>query len=225
MMIDDFLQTCRDDLDRVVVGDLGRAIEAGAIVVDIRPIEWRERNGEMPGAHIIDRNVLLWRLSPTSETRSMDLGPDSHVILFCNDGFASSVAARQLHDVGVPALPTSSAGTTAGRPRRPRQRPDQISGIRKDRGTAIESNTRSHRRVQGRPRPLTLNRRLAYRGLTKQVLARGLSGSRRRPFRCRTVRFPRFRWVAAGESSHTPDARSLPDHLGRSRGRGSPNSS
>ena len=82
--------------------ELDDAVAKGAILVDIRPEESRTGNGEMPGAHIIDRNVLLWRLSPSSATRSLDLSTGSRVIVFCNDGYASSIAATQLQDVGLP---------------------------------------------------------------------------------------------------------------------------
>ena len=51
---------------------------------------------------IIDRNVLLRRLSPSSATRSFELSTDSRVIVFCNDGYASSIAATQLQNVGLP---------------------------------------------------------------------------------------------------------------------------
>lgn len=56
--------------------------------------------GELPGAVAIERNVLEWRLSPSSEDRTYDV-EDRRVILFCNDGYASSLAAAALKDVGV----------------------------------------------------------------------------------------------------------------------------
>ena len=50
--------------------DLDAEIAAGALVVDTRPVEQRDRDGELPGAVVVDRNVLEWRLDPTSP------GPD-----------------------------------------------------------------------------------------------------------------------------------------------------
>ena len=56
----------------------------------------------MPGATVIDQNVLLWRLAPSSGARSHDISAGQPVILFCNDGYSSSLAAATLKDLGVP---------------------------------------------------------------------------------------------------------------------------
>ena len=83
-------------------GDLAAVWAAGGLVVDIRPTELRERDGEMPGALVVDRNVLDWRLDPTSPHRLAALtGPDQPVVLFCDEGYASSLAAAGLRDLGL----------------------------------------------------------------------------------------------------------------------------
>ena len=83
-------------------GDLAAVWAAGGLVVDIRPVELRERDGEMPGALVVDRNVLEWRLDPTSPDRLAALtGPDQPVVLFCDEGYASSLAAAGLRDLGL----------------------------------------------------------------------------------------------------------------------------
>ena len=83
-------------------GDLAAVWAAGGLVVDIRPVELRERDGEMPGALIVDRNVLEWRLDPSSPHRLAALtGPDQPVVLFCDEGYASSLAAAVLRDLGL----------------------------------------------------------------------------------------------------------------------------
>ena len=75
---------------------------AGGLVVDIRPVELRERDGEMPGALVVDRNVLEWRLDPTSPHRLVEVtGPEQPVVLFCDEGYASSLAAAGLRDLGL----------------------------------------------------------------------------------------------------------------------------
>ena len=77
---------------------------AGAIVVDIRPVEQRRRHGEIPGAIVIDRNVLEWRLDPRSESRLPFVGTDiydHHIILVCQQGYSSSLAAATLQEVGL----------------------------------------------------------------------------------------------------------------------------
>ena len=74
----------------------------GGLVVDTRPVELRQRDGEMPGALIVDRNVLEWRLDPTSDHRLPEVtGPDQPIVLFCDEGYASSLAAAGLRDLGL----------------------------------------------------------------------------------------------------------------------------
>lgn len=99
--IDELLEQARSKLHRVTAEQLEAEMAAGAVVVDIRPVEQRERDGELPGAVIIDRNVLEWRLARSSEARSMDLAADQAVIVMCNEGFQSSLAAATLQELGL----------------------------------------------------------------------------------------------------------------------------
>lgn len=99
--IDQYLEEARSKLSRVSPEDLPEALDRGAILVDIRPEMERSVEGAMPGALVIERNVLLWRLSPSSDARSVEVQPGQQVIVFCNDGYASSLAAATLHEVGV----------------------------------------------------------------------------------------------------------------------------
>jgi rhodanese-related sulfurtransferase len=89
-------------LDRVEPDDLAAEVAAGALVVDIRPQQNREDEGLMPGAVVVDRNVLEWRLDPTSPDRIAESDdPDRRVVLFCNEGYASVLAAESLRKVGL----------------------------------------------------------------------------------------------------------------------------
>jgi rhodanese-related sulfurtransferase len=100
--IDSLLARARAGLDRVHVEDLDAELAAGAWLVDTRPVEQRERDGEIPGATVIDRNVLEWRLDPTSSARLPEADdPDRRVILFCNEGYSSSLAAATLRELGL----------------------------------------------------------------------------------------------------------------------------
>ena len=75
----------------------------GALVVDTRPADQRTRDGELPGAVVIDRNVLEWRLDPTSPSRLDGLDdPDRRVIIVCNEGYSSSLSADTLRRLGLP---------------------------------------------------------------------------------------------------------------------------
>lgn len=99
--IDELLAAARDRLDRVEARDLGAEIDNGALVVDIRPVEQRTRDGALPGAIVVDRNVLEWRLDPASDHRIAETGYDRRIILVCNEGYASSLAAATLRDLGI----------------------------------------------------------------------------------------------------------------------------
>lgn len=99
--IDDYLEEARARFARVSPEDLEDAMSAGALVVDIRPEANRRREGELPGAVIIERNVLEWRLAPSSDARSIEVEPGRSVIVVCNEGYQSSLAAATLIDLGV----------------------------------------------------------------------------------------------------------------------------
>jgi rhodanese-related sulfurtransferase len=100
--IDELLERARSGLDRVQPERLGEEIASGALVIDIRPIAQRQRDGELPGAIVIDRNVLEWRLDPTSPHRlPIATGHDVRLILVCNEGYSSSLAAATLQELGL----------------------------------------------------------------------------------------------------------------------------
>jgi rhodanese-related sulfurtransferase len=96
------LEECRRGLDRVEPEDLAEVEAAGALVVDIRPADQRQRDGELPHAVVIDRNVLEWRLDPSSPHR-LPIADDAQrrIVLVCNEGFSSSLAARTLQVLGL----------------------------------------------------------------------------------------------------------------------------
>lgn len=99
--IDELLEAARSKLDRITAERLQEEIEAGAVVVDIRPVEQRRRDGEIPGALVYDRNVLEWRLAPSSSSRDVELEEGQRVIIVCNEGYQSSLAAATLQDLGI----------------------------------------------------------------------------------------------------------------------------
>ena len=99
--IDQLLAEARARIERVEPGDLAAEQEAGALVVDTRPGEQRERDGDIPGAVHIERNVLEWRLDPTSPDRIDATGYDRRIIVVCNEGYSSSLAAATLRDLGL----------------------------------------------------------------------------------------------------------------------------
>ncbi len=100
--IDRLLAECRRDQWRVEADQLEAVAAAGALVVDIRPVEQRSRDGNLPGAVVVDRNVLEWRLDPTSPHR-LPIADDADrvVVLVCNEGYQSSLAAHTLQQLGM----------------------------------------------------------------------------------------------------------------------------
>jgi rhodanese-related sulfurtransferase len=103
MSIDDVLAQARRGLERLYPDDAQVAAREGAVLVDIRPAINRELEGEIPGALWIDRNVLEWRLDPAADSRIQQASYDAQIIVFCNEGYASSLAARSLRDLGITA--------------------------------------------------------------------------------------------------------------------------
>jgi rhodanese-related sulfurtransferase len=101
LTVDELLQAVRGRLDRLDPYEARDAVAAGAVMVDIRPALNRELEGEIPGAVVVERNVLEWRFDPRSPDRLPEASPDAHLILVCNEGYASSLAAASLHDLGL----------------------------------------------------------------------------------------------------------------------------
>jgi len=100
--VEALLAAAREVLDRVQPVDLASEIALGALVVDTRPVEQRNQDGELPGALVVDRNVLEWRLDPTSPHRISEMTDrDRRVIIVCNEGYSSSLAAATLQRLGL----------------------------------------------------------------------------------------------------------------------------
>lgn len=100
--INEILANARARLTRVGPHETYAAMSRGAILVDIRPAAQRGEFGEIPGAVIIERNVLEWRLDPRSEARLPFAGAyDLEVIVTCQEGYTSSLAAAALQDLGL----------------------------------------------------------------------------------------------------------------------------
>jgi rhodanese-related sulfurtransferase len=101
--IDRMLSEARRTLPRrPTAADLAGLHARGSLVVDIRPIGLRQRDGELAGAVVVDRNQLEWRLDPTSPYRLAEVtGPDQQIVVVCDEGYASSLAAATLQRLGL----------------------------------------------------------------------------------------------------------------------------
>ncbi len=100
--IDELLALARARLDRGAPELLAAERVAGALIIDIRPLEQRQADGPLPGALVIDRNVLEWRLDPLSDHRIPEsIDHDQRIVIVCNEGYGSSLAAASLQDLGL----------------------------------------------------------------------------------------------------------------------------
>jgi rhodanese-related sulfurtransferase len=101
--VDRVLARARDAIaPRPGPAELAAVWAGGGLVVDIRPVELRSRDGEMDGALVVGRNVLEWRLDPTCAHRLPEVtGFDQVIVLVCDEGYASSLAAAGLRELGL----------------------------------------------------------------------------------------------------------------------------
>ena len=127
--VEDLLWEARAGLDRLSPARAAAALARGALLVDIRPHAQRVAEGEVPGALVLERNVLEWRLDPQSSARLPEAAYDLEVVVLCSEGYTSSLAAASLQVLGLgratdleggfaawraAALPVVAGGTPAG---------------------------------------------------------------------------------------------------------------
>jgi rhodanese-related sulfurtransferase len=102
--VEELLADARSRLDRLDPVAAHDAVAGGeALLVDIRPQWQRAAEGEIPGALVVERNHLEWRLHPDSDARVPAAVPGQHWIVVCREGYTSSLAADALNSIGVPA--------------------------------------------------------------------------------------------------------------------------
>ncbi|MFF4339072.1 rhodanese-like domain-containing protein [Kitasatospora sp. NPDC001540] len=100
--VDQLVARARAGLDRPDPARAWTELADGARLVDIRPAAQRAREGEIPDALVIERNVLEWRLDPTGSHRIPEaVDHDVRWIVVCSEGYASSLAAASLQELGL----------------------------------------------------------------------------------------------------------------------------
>ncbi|MFF5055835.1 rhodanese-like domain-containing protein [Micromonospora sp. NPDC000663] len=100
--IDALLEQARAGLHRLTPQQTVEAVRGGALLVDTRTETQRREQGDLPGAIVIDRTVLEWRLDPASAWRIPEAtGYDREIILVCRQGYSSSLAAASLQTLGL----------------------------------------------------------------------------------------------------------------------------
>jgi rhodanese-related sulfurtransferase len=112
--IQELLDKCRVDVVRLSPEETAAALADGALVVDTRTESQRAEQGELPGAVVIDRTVLEWRLDPTSPDRIAEATDhDVQIVVVCRQGYSSSVAAASLRSLGLWRATDMSGGVEA----------------------------------------------------------------------------------------------------------------
>ncbi|MGY1672296.1 rhodanese-like domain-containing protein [Geodermatophilus sp. SYSU D00710] len=100
--VDQLLAEARSRITRVTPAEAAQRVAAGAVLVDIRPQSQREAEGEVPGALVVERNHLEWRFDPESDARvPQATGYDVDVVVLCQEGYTSSLAADALRSLGL----------------------------------------------------------------------------------------------------------------------------
>jgi len=128
--VEEMLAAARERLARLTPRQALEAVRRGAVLVDIRPEAQRRAEGEVPGALVTERNALEWRFDPASEARVAEaVDHDVTVVVLCQEGYTSSLAAAALQDLGLrratdvvgglrawaeAGLPVVAGGTPAG---------------------------------------------------------------------------------------------------------------
>ena len=99
--IEELLAQSRETLARVEPHAAREAMRAGALMIDIRSEPQRAADGIVPGAVWFARNVLEWRCDPSCESYDDRVGGlERRVIVMCDAGYASSLAAETLQQLG-----------------------------------------------------------------------------------------------------------------------------
>jgi rhodanese-related sulfurtransferase len=100
--VDDLLERARSGLQRLDPTEAYHAWTRGAELVDIRPAAQIAQEGGVPGALVVERNVLEWRFDPRSDSRLPEArGHGLQVIVLCSEGYTSSLAAHALQQIGL----------------------------------------------------------------------------------------------------------------------------
>jgi rhodanese-related sulfurtransferase len=124
---DDLVARARRHIHRIDPADLASVAADGGLIVDIRPEAQRTVEGELPGAVVVERNVLEWRLDPAGTHRLPEAtGFDRPVVVVCSQGYASSLAADSLRIMGYRNAGDLTGGYQAWRAWAQSDRADQV---------------------------------------------------------------------------------------------------
>ena len=114
LTVDDLLVSARARIRRLDPHETAAACRRGAMLIDIRPTLQRRWEGEVPGAVVVERNVLEWRLDPASVHRLAEVTDhEQEIVVMCSEGYASSLVAATLVELGFTAAADLDGGFQA----------------------------------------------------------------------------------------------------------------
>ncbi|WP_433394347.1 rhodanese-like domain-containing protein [Micromonospora sp. KLBMP9576] len=100
--VDALLEQARAGVCRLTPHQTVEAVRTGALLIDTRTDGQRREQGDLPGAIVVDRTVLEWRLDPASAWRIPEAtGYDQRVVVVCRQGYSSSLAVASLRALGL----------------------------------------------------------------------------------------------------------------------------
>lgn len=111
--IDALVASVREDYDRIEPQDLPGCVARNDLIVDLRPLEQRVRDGSLPHAIVVGRDVLEWRLDPTSEFALPCAARAARVVVVCNEGYSSTLAVASLRAIGLKNVTDVAGGYQA----------------------------------------------------------------------------------------------------------------
>lgn len=112
--IEESLASARCGVRRLSAEQTAQAAARGALIVDTRTETHRREQGELPGALVIDRTVLEWRLDPASPNRIPEATSyDLEVVVVCRQGYSSSLAVASLRSLGLHRTTDLAGGVEA----------------------------------------------------------------------------------------------------------------
>ena len=113
MRLDDLLATAEARITRLSPAETHAAASAGALIVDIRDDGARQRDGVVPGSLHVPRTVLEWRLEPGGRWRNPNVEPDRWIVVLCEHGYSSTLAAATLVELGYARVADVKGGFEA----------------------------------------------------------------------------------------------------------------
>jgi len=112
--VEALLERARSGVRRLDPHETRAAVAAGALLIDTRTDRQRAVQGDLPGAIVIDRTVLEWRLDPASANRIPEAtGADRRIVVVCRQGYSSSLAAASLRAIGLHRATDLAGGVEA----------------------------------------------------------------------------------------------------------------